>query len=520
MGCGASRRQHSANAIAPCKDDPEKGLIPRRDSLLHEWVQTMQTDIFTGLLNACDDAIYNDSSCQPFPQLKEADIDGVIQRFVPSLRAILLRPHAKIVEVSRISSSSTGTTGCSQSQTPSRSSRTEGNGGMHQSSVADSSSNHGLGRTLSDQQECHTGEKGGVKIQVEATRAPSSVASASDETLTRSLSHPQGGAALDAGFAKAPSSVALRVPPSRSNTGIDEAAVAASEAFHRTPSNASRQWGRTLSMDDFPQSSSDDNCGRLSSSVSGTFMIHRLASEEVNAVDIAASAPNSDFLRAPSAPVSIQGFLETKTAAAFTMSLPATDFARTWSIEKQRISTVKEEGSESDLEEDSFEEDVAQAPEHNFQSVKVALQSMGGGMGEALKSMPFKSSSRPAKLPDPKSYAKATCLFFDIVEFSKICAERSSEHVGQWLLKIHEVVEVNMRQHAVQIVEIRGDCYICITGTQHVTSLLPHLPLSHFVLDLLLAKRGFFRGRGSVWVCGFMHVCVGFGCVLLGLGSG
>lgn len=210
-------------------------------------------------------------------------------------------------------------------------------------------------------------------------------------------------------------------------------------------------------------------------------MIHRLASEEVNAVDIAASAPNSDFLRAPSAPVSIQGFLETKTAAAFTMSLPATDFARTWSIEKQRISTVKEEGSESDLEEDSFEEDVAQAPEHNFQSVKVALQSMGGGMGEALKSMPFKSSSRPAKLPDPKSYAKATCLFFDIVEFSKICAERSSEHVGQWLLKIHEVVEVNMRQHAVQIVEIRGDCYICITGTQHVAGDRPESQMTRMV---------------------------------------
>lgn len=117
-----------------------------------------------------------------------------------------------------------------------------------------------------------------------------------------------------------------------------------------------------------------------------------------------------------------------------------------------------------------------------FQTVKMALTSLSNSSAldewsiqKFFESTSSAYSMEAAKLPDlpdvlpePTSYERATCLFFDICEFTMTCARKSSTEVGLWLLKIHDVVERHMRKNKVQVVEIRGDCYICVTGTNHV----------------------------------------------------
>jgi len=69
------------------------------------------------------------------------------------------------------------------------------------------------------------------------------------------------------------------------------------------------------------------------------------------------------------------------------------------------------------------------------------------------------------ELPEPEHHFVATCLFFDIVNFSKQCAERSSDQVRDWMLSVHTAVEELTVKHSIRVVECRGDCYICISGT-------------------------------------------------------
>ena len=83
--------------------------------------------------------------------------------------------------------------------------------------------------------------------------------------------------------------------------------------------------------------------------------------------------------------------------------------------------------------------------------------------------------------PQPEVYAKATVLYVDIVNFSRQCTRRRLDQLGDWMQSIHGVVDTLLDQHCVRKVETRGDCVICITGTNYA---FPHDPVRGERLDL------------------------------------
>ena len=83
--------------------------------------------------------------------------------------------------------------------------------------------------------------------------------------------------------------------------------------------------------------------------------------------------------------------------------------------------------------------------------------------------------------PQPELYARATVLYVDIVNFSRQCTMRRLDQLGDWMQSIHGVVDALLDRHCVRKVETRGDCVICITGTNYA---FPHDPVCGERLDL------------------------------------
>ena len=71
-------------------------------------------------------------------------------------------------------------------------------------------------------------------------------------------------------------------------------------------------------------------------------------------------------------------------------------------------------------------------------------------------------------LPAPEEYPEVTVLFLDVVDFAKSCMVKTSSEVATWMSRVHEVVEAMLSVYAMRKVEIRGDCYIVVSGTNSV----------------------------------------------------
>ena len=70
-------------------------------------------------------------------------------------------------------------------------------------------------------------------------------------------------------------------------------------------------------------------------------------------------------------------------------------------------------------------------------------------------------------VPAAERYAQATVLYVDIVDFTRQCAERRLDEIGEWMGRIHAAVDELLERHAVRKVETRGDCVICVSGTNY-----------------------------------------------------
>ena len=75
--------------------------------------------------------------------------------------------------------------------------------------------------------------------------------------------------------------------------------------------------------------------------------------------------------------------------------------------------------------------------------------------------------SRPPSLRiTTHTIPQATLLFIDIKGFTSTCASMTAGSVGEWVAAFYERVDVAAAAHGVSMVEVRGDCCICIAGAE------------------------------------------------------
>ena len=68
-------------------------------------------------------------------------------------------------------------------------------------------------------------------------------------------------------------------------------------------------------------------------------------------------------------------------------------------------------------------------------------------------------------VPAAERYAQATVLYMDIVDFTRHCVAKPLDEISGWMVRIHAAVDELLERHAVRKVETRGDCVICVSGT-------------------------------------------------------
>jgi adenylate cyclase len=73
-------------------------------------------------------------------------------------------------------------------------------------------------------------------------------------------------------------------------------------------------------------------------------------------------------------------------------------------------------------------------------------------------------------VPATERYAQATVLYMDIVDFTRHCMAKKLDEISGWMTRIHTAVDELLLRYAVRKVETRGDCVICVSGTNFVPS--------------------------------------------------
>ena len=68
--------------------------------------------------------------------------------------------------------------------------------------------------------------------------------------------------------------------------------------------------------------------------------------------------------------------------------------------------------------------------------------------------------SRTVVLPE------ATVLLIDILNFTTQCATLPAGKVGEWVAAFYRLVHAAASTHGIAIVEIRGDCCVCVAGAE------------------------------------------------------
>jgi class 3 adenylate cyclase len=70
--------------------------------------------------------------------------------------------------------------------------------------------------------------------------------------------------------------------------------------------------------------------------------------------------------------------------------------------------------------------------------------------------------------PATQHYAQATVLYMDIVDFTRQCMAKPLDEISGWMTRIHTAIDELLDRHAIRKVETRGDCVICVSGTNYV----------------------------------------------------
>ena len=73
-------------------------------------------------------------------------------------------------------------------------------------------------------------------------------------------------------------------------------------------------------------------------------------------------------------------------------------------------------------------------------------------------------------VPATERYAQATVLYMDIVDFTRHCMAKQLDEISGWMTRIHTTVDELLERFAIRKVETRGDCVICVSGTNFVPS--------------------------------------------------
>jgi class 3 adenylate cyclase len=98
-------------------------------------------------------------------------------------------------------------------------------------------------------------------------------------------------------------------------------------------------------------------------------------------------------------------------------------------------------------------------------------------------------------VPAAERYAQATVLYMDIVDFTRHCMARHLDEIGAWMARIHSAVDALLSRHAVRKVETRGDCVICVAGTNFAPAGAGATPLPRADLAADQATRMLAFGR-------------------------
>ena len=74
------------------------------------------------------------------------------------------------------------------------------------------------------------------------------------------------------------------------------------------------------------------------------------------------------------------------------------------------------------------------------------------------------------EVPAAERYTQATALCCDIVDFTRLCATNSLDEVSSWMTRIHNEIDLLLTKYSIRKVETRGDCCICVTGTNFLNA--------------------------------------------------
>ena len=94
-------------------------------------------------------------------------------------------------------------------------------------------------------------------------------------------------------------------------------------------------------------------------------------------------------------------------------------------------------------------------------------------------------------LPSAEVFEPATVLFVDIVSFMSSCSQHSLHDVSDWMSRVHAIIDGLLLKYAVRKVETRGDCCICVTGTNFLVS--KEAPTRDFAFDQVTRMMRFAR---------------------------
>ncbi|EKX40652.1 hypothetical protein GUITHDRAFT_43507, partial [Guillardia theta CCMP2712] len=78
----------------------------------------------------------------------------------------------------------------------------------------------------------------------------------------------------------------------------------------------------------------------------------------------------------------------------------------------------------------------------------------------------------------------------DIVGYTKRCTGMSPKEIADWMSQVHADVEQLLSKHFIRKIETRGDCYVCVSGTNTVDGDRDQNQMSRmvaFALDVAVA---------------------------------
>lgn len=84
-------------------------------------------------------------------------------------------------------------------------------------------------------------------------------------------------------------------------------------------------------------------------------------------------------------------------------------------------------------------------------------------------------------LPPPKVLDLVSIFYLDICNFSKKCESLSPDNVASWMTEIHYIIQKYLFIYSIQKIETKGDSYLCLAGTNHVSNDIPETQLTRLI---------------------------------------